>query len=473
MSPPPPPLVLVGANRPVIGIDRLAMYPIDSNPDAAIDLSVPFGIVANFPAPRALQPNIIETKTGGVIATSGRVIATNGMGLYASTALSWASELRSQLDDLTDDTTGGFSDLYDGPALTTEQKAVRVSSVNNMVDGLYGALTGTQGASKMRDSSIAFVSNVETGAAATNMANNLAAIRNDMAEALYNLYVGTGPLKTSLDNATKAVFFDSKFDSGLSFKTEAVLPNVLGRFTGGSTGTYSWENELMTGLLFNKGTGTTIPDKSDLQLFYDNMCSSDDVTQKATSNSLTVAEQISAQRATFAALSQASKDFVDTYEQVVAWETSTGSSSAGDTARVLVPGSAFLETRSAARARSACRVLALYGHVFDGVVFEGASEGSATVSTMSPNTREFNKGFGFDLDNGVNSTLQRYAFVAGTYTVYSGVLHSLSNIVLQWNITPDNLALRQLYYLRSTSAEGLTVPGVRFVPVSVTITQSV
>jgi hypothetical protein len=438
------PLLLIGQYRPVIGIDRMAMYPVDSKLDSAVDLEIPFNITADFPDPRTLRP-VIKAQL------DQSVVNTGSIGLTVVQASEATSRIRGALNDLQSaGDAGGFSTA----------DATTLTAVNTDCETLYTRMHG----SKFVDSVLSFDPDTSTDVTAT-----IATLRNKIAKALHDAYVANNPsgTQTKLDNAVKAVFFDEKVaaDGGISFSNAAVLPNVVGKpEISGTDETY--ENNLMTGLIFNKGLNSALI--SDLDTFYTRMCEADELIKYGANDSsenLRLAR--SAQRRTFAALMQAIDDFITTYEQVEAWDTkSTGtgtSSSAGDDAVILVPGSAFAETRLAARARSACRVYALYAHFFGG--------SSTTFGTPG---KEFNQGFSFEVDdaNAVDPSSKRVALISGGSHTVSDALNKSADLTVDWNITNTNLALRQLYYFRSTSNSQSPGGGITFVPVSVTIVQS-
>ena len=446
------PLLLIGQYRPVIGIDRMAMYPVDPKLDSAVDLEIPFDITRDFPDPRTLKP-VIKAQL------DQSVLDTDAINLTVTDANAAVGRIRGALNDLQSaGDAGGFS--------TTD--ATTLGTVNTDCETLYTRMHG----SKFVDSVLSFDPDTSTDVTTT-----IATLRNKIAKALYDAYVNNTPVgtPTKLDNAVKAVFFDEKVaaDGGISFSATAVLPNVVGKpdITGsGASAVETYENNLMTGLLFNKGLNASAT-LSDLEMFYTRMCEADDLIKygaNSTSENLRLAR--SAQRRTFAALMQAIDDFITTYEQVEAWDTKSSgtgtSSSAGDDAVILVPGSAFAETRLAARARSACRVYALYAHFF--------GDSTTAFDASATSVKEFNKGFSYEVDdaNAVDPSAKRVVLIPdGSHTV-SDVLNKSADLTVDWNITNANLALRQLYYFRSTSNSQSPGGGITFVPVSVTIVQS-
>jgi hypothetical protein len=292
--------------------------------------------------------------------------------------------------------------------------------------------------------------------------------RNEIAGNFCSLYQDTSSpeglsIKTTLDQAVQSVFFDERVSAtggGTVFNASAVLPNVVGK----ANSAQKYENKLITGLMFNKGTTGTPTDESDLEAFYGLLGTSD---QHVTPTSGEALHTIRArQLRAFAALSQAASDFKATFEDVQAWEDSKSTDATIVDSVMLVRGSAFLETRAPALARSSCRFMYLYNYFFSSTL------PALSPSTASPNPfdslQEFNHGFWYQATQAgadANNPAGRYSLVGqGLYPV-SGDLAPSKDIPLTWNITPSNLALQQLYYLKSNTS------GSNYVAFSVNVSQ--
>jgi len=308
------------------------------------------------------------------------------------------------------------------------------------------------------------------------------AMRNKLAYKFRALYEANRTLeekllKTTLDKAVQAVFFDEKVSAvgGYAFNAAAVLPNVVGSADARSQGLEFDNNRLMTGLLFNRGLANSSTDDSDLMVFYRLLTDSYEHVQSATETMGIIRAR---QERTYAALLQAASDFMATFEEVQVWEDRkfTDPNVLNSTTRV--PGSIFRETRVAALARSACRFLFLYQHFFKPDSVFPNDYGVLTPGSNSDIGIEFNAGFLFQvsgpnsLPENENDPDRRVGLIGVTGLNLSGALGRAKDIPLEFTITANNLVLRQMYYLKSTtaaSADRGVDQGVKYVAVRINV----
>ena len=465
------PILIVGTYQPVIGINPLAVFPLDPEVDAAID--IPIEVNFDFVPPRPMTPQITAALNDeNLTATRFIVPGLGGQNvvLTGANAKIAAQTLIEILADLSDSAAGGFKAERPNQNGGVEDVIPDyISGIEtNFVTPLYSGLTSAQGL-LFRDSTYSFMSSETSVPIYTvngeqiteeGLKTKMNSLRTDFAEALHDAYfTQTDEAKVKLDNAVKAVFFDQKFlpNAGSVFNAAAVASNVLGLPDVGKESVSFDDNKLMTGLLFNRGNGqgnSSLP--SDLMLAYNKMSQSVELLTD-------FADDREKQRRTFAALQQAIADFVAFRDQVT--DMSTEGDASQDEKKTIAPGSAFTEPVRAALMRSACRVYALYDQLFTAE----AAPLTCPLSNEFYALGAFNTGFKFKSGN----TLVDWVYLnvpGGSSDTASGPLGPLANINTAWNFASDSVALRQIYYLRSTSARQDSQAGQTFVTVSVTAT---
>jgi hypothetical protein len=438
------PLTLDARFTPAISIDRSPMFPIDpKRVDAKVECQ--YDLRAALPAPRPLRPTIsYATASGGNIvfadntapdASFSSAIATNGR-----------QRVLAILGPLTSDGGAGFSETA---------TAANVSDVRALTEDIYNFLLTDMGQCLLQG-----VLSFEP--AGEKPRDALEQARNGIAGNFWSSYQDTSSpenikLKNTLDEAVQSLFFSETVSTigGSVFNASAVLPNVV----GSPDANQNYTNKLMTGLMFNKGLSGKSTDESDMEVFYGQLGVSDQHVTAQSGEALDVIR--SRQMRTFYALMQAAADFKATFEDVRAWEDAKSTNALVVDSLLIVPGSAFMETRAAALARSACRFMYLYEYF--------VTSTSPILSPTSPSGNifddliEFNHGFWFQAAEAKAADVTSAGTepsgprsLAGESVLYplSEDLAPMADIALEWNLTPSNIVLRQMYYLTNHTSSG-------------------
>ena len=436
------PLTLCARFMPVITIDRHPMFPLESTPEG-FKLQYSFDLQNTMPGPKDLRPTIsYEPPSGSPLvfldptqagATFSRAVASSGR-----------ARILGALAPLTA-IGGGFSDTL-GSTDIADIRALAEDAYNFLLTGmgqclLHGTLSFEPEGDKPREM--------------------IEQARNEIAGSFCSLYQDSSNpegllLKKTLDQAVESVFFDeavSASSGGTVFNASAVLPNVVGI----PNSVQKYDNKLITGLMFNKGPSGTADDESDLEVFYGILCASDQHVTPSSGEALDIIR--ARQTRAFAALSQTATDFKATFEDVQEWEDSRSSGATVIDSLLLVRGSAFMEPRAPALARSACRFMYFYNYFFTPT--SAILSPSSTDNNPFDSLVEFNVGFWFQAtEAGADPTdpSGRIGLVTQGLYPLSGDLAPGKDIPVDWNITPSNLELQQLYYLKSNSASANNVP---------------